>query len=133
VVFDQVCLINFHVGFLAKGKKIAELLSKEQGMRITHVKIKEAQLAEGIARFMSEEYAKMLAGLDTMIRKGGEGRGNEVVFEATGRSQKVEGISGPGGRRKGPGRENRTEKSKVMKVGKKKGGKKKEGGNNEEM
>ena len=40
-------------------------------MKIKHVKITEAQLAEGIARFMLKEYVKMLVGLDTMIREGG--------------------------------------------------------------
>jgi hypothetical protein len=102
-------------------------------MKITHVKITEAQLAEGIARFMPEEYAKILAGLDTMIREGEKERGNKVIFEATRRSQRGWRNLWTRWRRKGPGREIRTEKSDGMKVRKEKGKKKKEIGTNEEM
>jgi hypothetical protein len=71
-------------------------------MKITHVKTTEAQLAEGIARFMPEEYAKMLAGLDTMIREGG-GKGSVRLFSRLrGGAKGVGGICGLGSEERGP-------------------------------
>lgn len=42
-----------------------------------------------MAQFMPTDYAKMLAGLDTVIREGGEERVNDVVLEVRGRKPKT--------------------------------------------
>jgi festuclavine dehydrogenase len=55
---------------------------------ITHIKISEEEFAEGMANFMPEDYAKMLAELETVIKNGGEERLNDVVLKVTGSEPK---------------------------------------------
>lgn len=64
---------------------MAHLLTQKLGRRITHVKITEKELADGMAAFMSREYAELLASLDTAIKKGAEDRVNQVVEDVTGK------------------------------------------------
>lgn len=63
---------------------MAELFTKKLGRKITHVKISEEEYAKGMANFLPEDYAKLLAGLETVIKDGGEERLNDVVRKVTG-------------------------------------------------
>lgn len=65
--------------------EVAELFTKKLGRKITHVNISEEEYAKGMANFMPEDYAKLLAGLETVIKNGGEKRLNDVVLKVTGR------------------------------------------------
>ncbi len=49
------------------------------------MKISEEEYAKGMANFMPEDYARMLAELETVIKNGGEERLNDVVLKGTGR------------------------------------------------
>lgn len=69
---------------------IAGILSKVLNRSITHVKISESELAAAIhSNGIPEDYAKMLASLDTKISNGVEARMNNVVKEVTGREPKT--------------------------------------------
>ncbi|KUJ20904.1 NAD(P)-binding protein [Mollisia scopiformis] len=68
--------------------EVAALLTQKLGRKISHLKISEAEFAQGIANFMPEDYAKMLAKLETVIKNGGEERLNDVVSKVTGREPK---------------------------------------------
>jgi len=68
--------------------EVAELFTKKLGRKITHVKISEEEYAKDMANFMPEDYAKMLAELETVIKNGGEERLNDVVLNVTGREPK---------------------------------------------
>ncbi len=52
------------------------------------MKISEEEFATGMANSMPEDYAKMLAELETVIKNGGEERLNDVVLKVTGRKPK---------------------------------------------
>jgi len=66
--------------------QIAELLTKRLGRKITHVKISEDELAAAMAGHgIPDDYARLLAQLDTAIKDGAEERLNNVVLDTTGR------------------------------------------------
>ena len=66
-------------------------MSEKLGREIRHVDISEQELADGMKAFLPEEYARMLAQLDTAIREGREERLNGVVEQVTGRKPKTLG------------------------------------------
>lgn len=68
--------------------EVAELLSRRLNRKITHIKISEQDFANRLANFIPEDYAKMLAELETVIKNSGEERLNDVVLEITGREPK---------------------------------------------
>lgn len=75
--------------------EVAELMGKKLGREVRHVDISEAELAEGMAKFMPGEYAEMLARLDTAVRNGVEERGSDAVFRVTGEAaEEVGGFRG---------------------------------------
>lgn len=65
--------------------EVADLLTKKLNRKITHIKISEEDFAKGMAKYIPEDYANMLAGLETVIKNGGEERSNDVVLATTGR------------------------------------------------
>lgn len=69
---------------------IAEILTKVLNRKITHVKLSEPELAAAMhSNGIPEDYAEMLAALDTKLANGEEARLNEVVRKVTGREPKV--------------------------------------------
>lgn len=52
------------------------------------MKITEDELAEGMSAFLGAPYARLLAELDTAIKKGEEARLNSVVLDLTGHAPK---------------------------------------------
>lgn len=69
--------------------EVASLLSEKLGRKITHVVISEEDMVKAMTGYgMGEDYARMLAGLDTAIREGKEDRLNGVVKEVTGKEPK---------------------------------------------
>lgn len=68
--------------------EIAEVFTKALGRKITHMKVSEEQLANAMEQFMSDDYARMLAALDTAIKDGKENRLNDVVLKITRRPPK---------------------------------------------
>ncbi|KZP03273.1 putative ergot alkaloid A [Athelia psychrophila] len=68
---------------------VAALISKAAGHTITHTVISEDALATRLSAAMPEEFARMLAALDTAISKGSEARTNDVVERVTGRAPKT--------------------------------------------
>ncbi|CZR54317.1 related to nucleoside-diphosphate-sugar epimerase family protein [Phialocephala subalpina] len=64
--------------------EVADLFTKKLCRKITHVNISEEEYAKGMANFMPEDYANLLAGLETVIKNGGEERLNDVVLKVTG-------------------------------------------------
>jgi hypothetical protein len=68
-------------------------LSERLGREITHTVISEEEMAKAMVGFgIAEDYAGMLAGLDTAIKEGKEERINGVVREVTGREPKKLGV-----------------------------------------
>lgn len=65
--------------------QVATLISHKLNRKITHVNVSEAELARIMSTFMSEDYAKLLAKLDTAIKEGEEARLNGVVERVTGK------------------------------------------------
>ncbi|KAG9234145.1 fungal-specific transcription factor domain-containing protein [Amylocarpus encephaloides] len=64
----------------------ASLISRHLGRHITHIKISEQDLANGMkSAGMPVDYADMLAQLDTFIKEGKEERMNDCVERITGR------------------------------------------------
>ncbi|KAL9122827.1 MAG: hypothetical protein Q9187_000617 [Circinaria calcarea] len=69
---------------------VADILSKVLHRKITHVKITESEKAAAMhSNGMPEDYAKMLASLDTKLSNGVEARMNNVVKEVTGGEPKA--------------------------------------------
>jgi festuclavine dehydrogenase len=69
--------------------QVAEFLTNKLGRKITHVKLREEELAEAMTSFgIPEDYAKVLAQLDTAIKNGDEERLNSVILDVTGREPK---------------------------------------------
>jgi hypothetical protein len=68
--------------------QIAGVFTKALGRKITHMKITEEQLAKAMEQFMPDNYARMLAALDTAVKGGKENRLNDVVLNVTGRPPK---------------------------------------------
>lgn len=67
--------------------KVAAILSDVLGRKITHVNLSEEQLAAGIvANGIPEDYAAILAAMDTAIAHGAENRLNNTVKKVTGRT-----------------------------------------------
>ena len=52
------------------------------------MKITEEQLAKTMEQFIPDDFARMLAALDTAIKDGKENRLNDVVLKVTGRPPK---------------------------------------------
>jgi festuclavine dehydrogenase len=71
--------------------KVAEILSKALGRKISHVRISEEEVAADLqsAGGLEPGYARMLAALDTAVANGIEERLNEKVLQITGRSPKA--------------------------------------------
>lgn len=66
--------------------QLAELFSSVLGRKITYHELTIDELAEKHLGYGAPpEYANILAGLDTLIRDGGEDRINDVVQQVTGR------------------------------------------------
>jgi len=64
---------------------VAEILTQKLERKITHLSVTEEILAAGMSQFLPEEYARLLAQLDTAIKNGVEERLNSVVLDVTGR------------------------------------------------
>ncbi|RYP93153.1 hypothetical protein DL770_000727 [Monosporascus sp. CRB-9-2] len=65
--------------------QVAGILSSVLGREITHVKLTEDELTKHLeSTGMPVEDARMLAGMDVMIREGAEDKTNNVVEELTG-------------------------------------------------
>jgi festuclavine dehydrogenase len=69
--------------------EVAEMISDALGRKITHIKTSEAELARSFGAFVPGDYANMLAGMDSMIKRGAEERTNEVVEETTGQKPRT--------------------------------------------
>jgi festuclavine dehydrogenase len=71
--------------------KVAEILSKALGRKMSHVRISEEEVAADLqsAGGLEPGYARMLAALDTAVANGIEERLNEKVLQITGRSPKA--------------------------------------------
>lgn len=66
--------------------QVAAILTRKLGRKITHVNISEDELAAGMTSFgIPDDYARLLAQLDTAVKKGAEERLNSVVLDVTGR------------------------------------------------
>jgi festuclavine dehydrogenase len=69
--------------------KVVGLLTNKLGRKISHVKLREEELAEAMTSFgIPDDYAKILAQLDTAIKNGDEERMNSVILDVTGREPK---------------------------------------------
>ncbi|ROW07821.1 hypothetical protein VMCG_03375 [Cytospora schulzeri] len=66
----------------------ADILSEVTGKKIVHVSVTAEQLAERHMRIsgLPENYAKVLASTDTLIKNGSEARLNDVVLSVTGKN-----------------------------------------------
>jgi festuclavine dehydrogenase len=71
--------------------QVAALLSKKLGRKITLVNIteEEAAFAMTVAWGLPDNYARILAQLDTAIRNKEEERINDIVLRVTGREPKT--------------------------------------------
>ncbi|RDL40563.1 NAD(P)-binding Rossmann-fold containing protein [Venustampulla echinocandica] len=70
--------------------EVTALLTKKLKRQITHVKISQEQFEGMISQFgIPDDYAKMLAGLDTFIKEGREERSSDAVKKVTGREPKT--------------------------------------------
>jgi festuclavine dehydrogenase len=68
----------------------AALISSKLGHTVTHVRITEEQFKEGIMKHgVEEDFAGMLASLDTHVSQGLEARLNDVVEKVTGKKPKT--------------------------------------------
>lgn len=66
--------------------EVAEIISKALGRKITHVRISEEESAEMLHSIgIPEDYARILAQLDTHIAEGKEEIQNNTIFEVTGK------------------------------------------------
>jgi len=65
--------------------EVAAILTRRLERKIIHVKTTEDELAAGMTSFLPEEYARLLAQLDTAIKNGAEERLNSVVLDVAGR------------------------------------------------
>jgi festuclavine dehydrogenase len=69
--------------------EVAKMISEKLGREIKHVVISEEEMAKAMVGFgVKEDYARMLAGLDTAIREGREERLGDAVLKVTGREPK---------------------------------------------
>lgn len=69
---------------------VASLLSTKLERKIHHTKVTENELAQGMkGAGIPEEYAGMLAAMDTAISAGKEERMNNLVGEITGKKPKT--------------------------------------------
>ncbi|KAI4277570.1 MAG: hypothetical protein L6R35_006143 [Caloplaca aegaea] len=83
---DQVVLGN---ELLSYGD-VADILSDVLGKPIVHDDRTEQEIADRFTSFgLPEEYAKLLAGMDTKIKQGGEEYLNDTVETVTGRPPKT--------------------------------------------
>ncbi|KAK1967069.1 family ergot alkaloid biosynthesis protein [Colletotrichum eremochloae] len=65
---------------------IAEILSDVLGRKIVHKNLSALELVERFtSQGMPQDYAEMMAGLDTAIKEGSENRTNSVVLAVTGK------------------------------------------------
>ncbi|KAL8686257.1 MAG: hypothetical protein Q9218_007236 [Villophora microphyllina] len=70
--------------------QLADTLTHVLGKPITHVNLTEEKIRERfISRGVNEEYAKILAGMDTIIKEGREEFQNDVVWEVGGKKPKT--------------------------------------------
>ncbi|KAJ0115844.1 hypothetical protein J7T55_004013 [Diaporthe amygdali] len=69
----------------------ADILSEVVGKKIVHVDLSVEELAEHHVKNsgMAEEYAQVLAAMDTPIKNGSEEKTNDVVLSVTGRKPKT--------------------------------------------
>ncbi|KDN70634.1 putative AFUA_2G17970 family ergot alkaloid biosynthesis protein [Colletotrichum sublineola] len=66
--------------------QIAEILSDVLGRKIVHKNLSALELVERFtSQGMPQDYAEMMAGLDTAIKEGSENRTNSVVLAVTGK------------------------------------------------
>lgn len=73
------------------GSQCADILSEVVGKKIVHVDLSVEELAEHHVKNsgMAEEYAQVLAAMDTPIKNGSEEKTNDVVLSVTGRKPKT--------------------------------------------
>lgn len=66
------------------------MLTQKLGRKITHRKVRENDLAYAMSSFgVPDDYAKLLAQLDTAIKNGAEERLNSVILDVTGREPRT--------------------------------------------
>lgn len=67
----------------------ADILTEVTGKKIVYVEVTAEQLVEKLkSSGMPEEYAKMLASMESLVKDGAEARMNDVVLRVTGKKPK---------------------------------------------
>lgn len=93
---DCALLAPAYLGALVRlvgltGSQCADILTEVIGKKVVHVDLTVEELAEHHVKSsgLSEEYAKVLAGMDIPIKNGSEEKLNDVVLKVTGRKPKT--------------------------------------------